>query len=141
MKIKPMRYEEHRTLEVLYQDNYEGYNYFVISYGTHPCAYVELPKDHPAYGLTYSEIEEKYIINVHGGLTYSSSSLLLRDNTWIIGWDYAHCDDYSIFSEYCSFLHDLKKWTTEEIIEECKSVIKQLCFISELEFISGGNNE
>ena len=67
-----------------------------------------------------------YDIRVHGGLTYSTDSFLLLDNTWIIGWDYAHCDDYSIFAKNCLFLHDLKKWTTEEMIDECISVIDQL---------------
>ena len=126
MKIIPMRYEEHRTLEVLYKDKYKGYTYFIINYGTHPCAYVELPKDHPLYGISYIDIEDMYDIRVHGGLTYSTDSFLLLDNTWIIGWDYAHCDDYSIFAKNCLFLHDLKKWTTEEMIDECISVIDQL---------------
>lgn len=138
MKIIPMRYKEHRTLEVLYKDTYRGYNYFIISYGIHPCAYVELPKDHPLYGISFIDIEDMYNINVHGGLTYSSDSFLILDNTWIIGWDYAHFNDYSIFSESCSFLHDLHKWTTEEIIDECISVINQL---EEIKLIGGSNNE
>lgn len=62
----------------------------------------------------------------NGGLTYSDDSFLLLDNTWIIEWDYANCNDYSTYADNCSFLHDLKRWTTEEIIEECKSVIDQL---------------
>ena len=129
MNIKEMIYENNRTLEVLYKDTYKGYKYFIINYGTHPCAYVELSKDHPLYGIAYYDIEEMYNIKVHGGLTYSTDSFLLLDNTWIIGWDYAHCDDYSTYAEQCSFLHYLKKWTTEEIIDECKSVIDQLCLI------------
>ncbi len=138
MKIRPMEYTRERTLEALYQDNYKGFNYFIISYGTHPCAYVELPKDHPLYGISYIDIEDMYNINVHGGLTYSTDSFLLLDNTWIIGWDYSHCYDYSTYSRDCSFLkHELKMWTTEEMIDDCISVIDQLIEIK----LSGGNNE
>ena len=126
MKIKPVIYDINRTLEVIYSDYFAGYKYFIINYGTHPCAYIEIPKDHPFYGVSYIDIEDNYNIKVHGGFTYSNDSFLLLDHTWILGWDYAHCNDYSIYAENCSFLHDLKKWTTEEIIEECKDVIIQL---------------
>ena len=120
MRIKPVKYYLDHRIEILYTDNYKGYNYFIISYGTHPCAYVEIPKNHPYYGVNYMDIDDE--IEVHGGLTYSSSGILLLHDTWVIGWDYAHCCDYS------PYLADsnLKKWTTEEIIEECKRVIVQL---------------
>ena len=124
MKIKPMRYKEHRTLEVLYKDTYRGYNYFIINYGTHPCAYVEIPKNHSYFKKSYMDIED---IEVHGGLTFSSDKLLLLDNSWFIGWDYAHYGDYVGFSPDIFGINDEeKKWTTEEIIDECISVINQL---------------
>lgn len=125
MKLREMEYIPERTIEILATSSINDYNYFVISYGTHPCCYVELPKRHKLYGLTYMDIEENYEISVHGGLTFSADSLLLRDNTWILGWDYAHYGDY-----YCNsynFGSDTDhRWTTVEMIQECIEVIKQL---------------
>ena len=39
---------------------------------------------------------------------------------WIIGWDYAHYGDYSVFDG------NGKKWSTLEIKKHCYEVIKQL---------------
>lgn len=122
---KEMEYVPERTTELLAKGTFNDYNYFVISYGTHPCCYVELPKDHKLYGLTYMDIEEDYQIDVHGGFTYSRDNLLLRDNTWILGWDYAHLGDYYC-SGYTYSVSESKRWTTDEMIKECIKVIKQL---------------
>lgn len=43
-----------------------------------------------------------------------------------IGWDYSHAGDYSSYYENDIYFQDEKKWTTEEIYEEVKSVIEQL---------------
>lgn len=94
----------------------------VMDYGSHPCAYVRLPKGHCLQGKDYMDIP----INCHGGLTYSSSSLKVSAKKEIkgawIGWDYSH------YGDYCSILPFLKgkKWTTREIVAECKSVIDQI---------------
>lgn len=34
------------TQELLYQGEYKGYRFFIVSYGTHPCAYVENKKEY-----------------------------------------------------------------------------------------------
>ena len=131
MKIKPMVYQVDRCKKLLYNDIYKGFHFYIMNLGTHPTAYVEIPKDHPLYLKNYHEID----IEVHGGLTYSDTSLNTSnnteiDNSWFIGWDYAHAYDYcgfmkkEIFEELYS--HGNKKWTTEEIIEECKDVIDQI---------------
>ena len=47
---------------------------------------------------------------------------------WFIGWDYAHFGDYIDCGDAAlnnMFPND-KKWTTEEIVEECKNVIDQI---------------
>ena len=125
MKFREMEYIPDTRKDVLAKGSFNGYNFFVISYGTHPCCYVELPKRHKLYGLEYWDIEDNYQIDVYGGFTYSDDHLLLRDNTWIIGWDYAHFGDY-----YCTaYRTDVSKayrWTTKEMINECINVIKQL---------------
>lgn len=81
MKFREMEYVPKTKTEILVKGTFNNYNYFVISYGTHPCCYVELPKRHKLYGLYYMDIEDNYQIDVHGGLTFSDDHLLLRDNT------------------------------------------------------------
>ena len=139
MKIREMEYVPERTTEILAKGTINYYNYFVISYGTHPCCYVELPAGHKLYGLTYIDIEENYQIDVHGGFTYSCDSLLLKDNTWILGWDYAHLGDYYC-ANYSSDISKSHRWTTVEMIKECIEVIKQLEKINK-EVNNNENNE
>lgn len=82
------------------------------SLGTHPVAYVQIP----------SKPIDTREISCHGGVTYSEGDLNIDGfevkGFWI-GWDYAHWGD-------CFGCLRGKKWTTEEIVEECKNVIDQL---------------
>ena len=130
-KIKPMIYQADRKLELLHFDKYKGYNYYILNLGTHPTAYVEIPKDNVLYGKDYNEIyDEGYYIDVHGGLTYSNSYLMgIETVNWFIGWDYAHCYDYSGYYDLIKdsvLIEGTKKWTTEEIIKECEDAIDQI---------------
>lgn len=116
--IKKMEYQEHGKMELLHDDIYKDYHYYILNLGTHPTAYVEIPEGHKLWGVEYSNIKD---IDVHGGLTYSSKQLMhIKSNNWFIGWDYAHWNDYMVG------INEGKKWTTEEIIEDCKSVIEQV---------------
>ena len=126
--MKQMIYKPDREIDVLEEGTYKGYDYVIVSYGTHPCAYVEMPKDSPYFGLEYSELED--VIHCHGGLTYSGEldHIYENDHRWFMGWDYAHAGDYAgydILFNYSSREKD-KKWTTEEIHEEVLNVIDQL---------------
>lgn len=126
--IKPMEYQSSRKIELLYDAPYRGYHFYILNLGTHPTAYVEISKDHKFYKKNYIDIDDKII--VHGGLTYSSDHLNIDKNikiedSWFIGWDYAHYDDYCCFTSQLANFG--KKWTTEEIMAECKNVINQLC--------------
>lgn len=112
--------------KVLANDQYNGYEFWIISYGTHPCAYVELNKEHPYYGKCGNDAFN-LDINVHGGITYGNYGLgyTISKEHFILGWDYNHCTDYNYESEKYG-LSSGKKWTTEEIFEDVKKVIKQL---------------
>lgn len=60
----------------------------------------------------------------HGGVTYRNESLLRRDEKgWWIGWDYAHWGDYIPSLSKGLFDYFRRKWTTEEVVEECLNVI------------------
>lgn len=122
-EIKQMIYTSERKKEILISDSYKGFEYKVISYGTHPCCYVALPEEHEFYGETYSNID----IECHGGMTFSELWDFGDGKKYYIGWDYAHCYDYmGYYKEYGSVLKENKKWSTAELIEECKKVIEQL---------------
>ena len=81
-----------------------------------------LPKDHKYYGKHYDEID----IRCHYGLTYSRDYLiskdLIKEDVWVIGWDYAHLGDYLPYD----FSDDGHKYTLDELEYEVKEVIKQL---------------
>lgn len=131
--MEEMIYKPKREIKLLHNDIYNNFHFYILSLGTHPTAYVEIPKNHIFYKKQYWDIEKEYDINIHGGISYSSDSLPLSKNTtmensWFIGWDYAHCFDYYCFPDDPIFKSDksLKKWTTEEIIKDCKDMIDQL---------------
>ena len=132
-----MVYKPKREFEIL-DEGYKGcFHYCIVSFGTHPCAYVELPKEHKYYGKSYEDIDG---ISCHGGITYiskngifSEDNELHKDGFWI-GWDYAHYDDFSgyelSFSD--SYITDGKKWSTEEIFQHVEDVITQLILIGKV---------
>lgn len=130
-KIKPMVYQTERKVELLCKREYKDYNYYILNLGTHPTAYIEIPKENKLYGKGYNEIYDMgYDIDVHGGLTYSDNELMgVKSESWFIGWDYAHAGDYMGFYKKMDlrleYLRD-KKWTTEEIIKECEHAIDQI---------------
>ena len=124
--IKPMIYDKNRlrSAEQIAGGTYKNFDYYVLNLKTHPTAYVDV-SDSPLNGVCYEDID----ISCHGGITYSESILKTVDKKgWFIGWDYVHYGDYMAYG-YAAinnmFPND-KKWTTEEIVEECKNVIDQI---------------
>ena len=91
-----MKYQTKNDIEFLYNGVYKNIEYYIISYGLYPCAYIAIPSDNPLYEIKYYDMyESEFYINVHGGFTYSQHSLMgINTDKWILGWDYAHCDDY-----------------------------------------------
>lgn len=119
--IKPMVYKKERDIEVLHSGNYRGIYYYIISIGTHPCAYVNVPS------INGQMLNILHAI-VHGGITYQDSYLNVGNDREIkgnfIGWDYAHFGDYSTFFDDLGVItKELNKYTTEEIIDEIKIAI------------------
>ena len=139
--MKEMVYQSRSKAELLANDVYEGYEYVVLSLGSHPCGYVVVGKDDKLFGVDYDDIYENFGIDCHGGLTYSEDYLSFLEfsdkykcdvksaihDMWVVGWDYAHLGDY-----YAGNLLDDggKKWTTAEIVDECKYVINQIIKIN-----------
>ena len=122
-----MEYRTERIVLCLDKGIIDGFNYVIMSYGTHPCCYIQIPKEHRYYKKNYDDID----INCHGGLTFSKSDLYFNPTeSWWIGWDYAHGNDYmGYYGLDClkGFDHSNdKKWTTQELLNDVKDVIKQL---------------
>lgn len=127
IEVKEMVYQAKRLVEpeILATGEVYNYQYYVISLGTHPCAYVSIPREDVVFG------KENVPIECHGGITYARSYLLKStvEKGWVIGWDYGHCFDYSGYNMTFgdSYLPpQQKKYSTEEMINDCKDVINQL---------------
>ena len=122
--MKEMMYSKNYKREVLDSGICCGYLYYIMSMGTHPCAYIKLPQSHPCYYKSYDEIP----IEVHGGLTFKSEKLKTDNEIPVlgmyIGWDYGHIGDYSGMRYYND--ENDKKWTTREILDDVVSVCEQL---------------
>lgn len=71
--------------------DFKGYKCEIQRHPTmkHLCGYVLVDSDHWLYGKDYEDIESKYSIYSHGGLTYSRNS----EEMWKIGFDCAHLYD------------------------------------------------
>lgn len=118
---------------------YNGYHFIIVSYGTHPCAYVELPENHPYYEMEVYDDEpfispyDKMNIRCHYGLTFAGRFRdALNMPGYYIGWDYAHLGDmYYIKPNDLMFSTDDKFWEEYEIEEDCRDVIEQLFAITD----------
>lgn len=126
--MKQMIYKPKMGIEILDEGTYNNYHYVIISYGTHPCAYVEIPKEHPYYKKDFSDLD----IIVHGGLSFGDNlthANIGNSDNYFLGWDYNNYDDYNGYYSlpfYKEFAAGKKKYTTEEIFEDVKLVIDQL---------------
>jgi hypothetical protein len=123
--MKEMIYSPKRLKqpERLAEGEYRGLTYYVLTLGTHPCAYVDVTGT-PLDGKGYDDID----ILCHFGLTYAEPHLSTVDTGgWFIGWDYGHYTDFAGYTmEMAPGMQTGKKWTTEEMVEECKNVIDQI---------------
>ena len=123
MNMQEMIYQKNRIPPVRLADGvYRGVPFYVLSLGTHPCAYVDIAP------LGLDAVDERDI-DCHGGITYHHDYLATVDHEGnFLGWDYAHYMDYS---GYFGAIHEyafsfVKKWTTAEMVAECKNVIDQI---------------
>lgn len=141
MEYKQMEYTDrfsHYGI-ILAHDIYKDHEFVVKSLGSHPTAYVKLHADDDIYHACHEDGEMNYdaaYVDVHGGVTYGTDTGLLYsddngnedrlDGCWI-GWDYAHAYDFCYYSGLATEPTDWeKRWTTEEIVAECKNVIDQI---------------
>lgn len=114
----------------LLRNQYKGFTYKILTLGSHPVAYIMIPKKHLLYKISYSDID----LHVHGGLTYSCME---DDKNYWIGWDYAHSGDYLFYKEQDNIFDrpENHKWTIKEIEVECKIVINQILKLKKFKIV------
>ena len=89
-----------------------GIEYYIYSCGSHPTAYIKLPK-----GVNIDPI-------VHGGVTYGPGEPLPwmneneADDGYWMGWDYAHYGDLIYTGIDSDRTHEDRIWTVKEIFME-----------------------
>ena len=112
--------------KILCEGSYKEYEYKILSYGTHPCAYIACKGK--IEGLKSSN---DFLLPVHGHASYLGD--LDEKGKIYVGWDYAHGGDYLgddlVYEgdeEWKKYLDSKKKWTTEEILEEVYSAIDNI---------------
>lgn len=139
----PMEYKRLDQPELLtFGTRYWGYDFIIINMGTHPTAYVRIPKNHPFFGLHYDEVNKNIVCPDCGKIhesevfTFSDSSTnfahRVKDGElipegWWLGWDYAHLGDWQGYlTDEENIEKDNRKYSTEEIVRDCIDVIRFL---------------
>lgn len=128
--MKPMVYGG--DSEVLYYEVFDdGYGILIKNiHGSHPCGYIKIPKELKNKIVVDDEVEVENALwvdaPVHGGFTFFGKMRIQDFYEWFIGWDYAHLGDYCGYAGSISRPGSEKKWTTEEILEEAKVILKAL---------------
>ena len=127
--MKEMIYQELMTLDILDEGIFEDYHYVILSYCSHPCAYVDIPKSHQFYMCDCNDVDVK----VHGDLSYNGSLEFVEPHNsgFYFGWDYAHCCDFCanmmrFYPNPKEYEGTHKHWTTKEIFNDVRSVIMQI---------------
>lgn len=125
--------------KVLYHGTIDGFECAIVNIGGGwPCAYINVPKS------VLDKYEKPQLdcnmwdADCHGGFTYASPEApcgLSKENGFWLGWDYAHCNDYT-----CVIVDDRvifpprpyeKLWTTAEVLENIVDTIHSLEYYTE----------
>ena len=73
--MKEMIYQKDRKVEVLDTGFCYGYLYYILNLGTHPTAYIKIPKTHRCYNLeSYNDVP----LDVHGRINLYGSPFFYR---------------------------------------------------------------
>lgn len=122
--------------EVIEEGRHLRIDYAIYTLGTHPTAYVRVPRNHRLYKVFYDtineEIDRQKMTPPHGWLTFSGE--LPEHSGYWIGWDYAHVgdsfDDHLMTGSDYLFSTN-RQWTLREIKEDVKTMVKNLIILRE----------
>lgn len=121
-----MVYSAKPSRSVLAKGVYRNVPFYVLSLGTHPCAYVNIQG--VIDSININDIE------CNGGITYSEKDLLLSGSWengeiitgWFLGWDYTHAWDFSGYYLDNPGFMNLNRHNVKEMIEDCTKAIDQV---------------
>lgn len=135
VQLKEMEYKNIRETSILGSGVHNGYEWVILSLGSHPCAYIRVPDTHRLYKYEFDKWDSEIIIDVHGGVTFcrmgeGDREYAPHSEGWWIGWDYTHLGDFDgrYVAEDGTYMSDCsdKKHTTKEIFYDVKYAIEQL---------------
>ncbi|MGE5634415.1 MAG: hypothetical protein ACM3VV_04235 [Deltaproteobacteria bacterium] len=139
---------------------YNGYKCLILrnsfTSSGHLNGYVLVPRGHILYGKDYNDIEKKYEINIHGGLTYSDFGHFIgeyfpsfatdinnkeedKEEYWLIGFDTAHAYDMQplqyvrdpeLIDRFGMLFESETYKDMEYVTNECKNLVDQIIKIS-----------
>lgn len=122
--MKEINEKEQQALSTIYTKGFKfvkeigKFKIAIIGQGSHPCAYVAMPKD------IFIDTD---FISVHGGITYEDDGLhevIEEEKYYVIGWDYAHLGDFNAFFD--SFDSENKIYTINDVLNDIEDVSKQI---------------
>lgn len=64
------------VIEILDEGIYKGFHYAIVSYGTNPCAYVEIPEGHELYNVS----NEYELVDIDCGAMFYGNIKCYHDN-------------------------------------------------------------
>ena len=117
--MEQVDYNHRTSFRILLDGIYEGRYFYICQNGGYPVAYVQLKSGES------DDMDKCDHIRVHGGVTYLDKLSWDTNNSKYLGWDYVHAGDCIRMATSLGWSEG-KRWTTEEIYEEVKSVIAQL---------------
>lgn len=97
-----------------YHGIHNGVDYWIVSYGYHPLAYVKA--DQIESKTYFSEYE------CHGEITFKGKRIFWTGEEDVVGWDYAHLglNDYSVHMAVFGYekTKHLMRWRFDEVEKE-----------------------
>lgn len=137
--MKQMIYGENCNTEVLYHGVIDGFECAILNIrGSHPCAYINVPRSvldkYEKPELDY----DRWYSDCHGGFTYADTEApgdVSSEPGYWLGWDYAHCGDYTCTMFNGEPLFKPKEYehvyTTAEVLENVIDTIHSLEYDTE----------
>lgn len=126
--------------EIFAYNMYKGMEYYVVSDGNYPCAYVVCDKKFLDDHVQDYEFDEIQGVHVHGGITFIGQMGKLKafknhpelKDKYCIGWDYGHSGDWEGYYSFESN-RGTCKYTTKKIVHDCKCAIDDILDIKDFE--------
>lgn len=126
--------------EIFAYNMYKGMEYYVVSDGNFPCAYVVCDKKFLDNHAQDYDLDEFQGVHVHRGITFIGQMGKLKafkdhpelKDKYCIGWDYGHSGDWA------GYYSDDNNWgackyTTKKIVHDCKCAIDDILDIKDFE--------